>query len=56
MIDLVLLLQAGPDIQAACDRYKDFQAGRGALFMRQKELTMCHIPSKQVKIGVGTGP
>lgn len=35
MIDLILLLQADLDIQAAFDRYEDYQGGRGEVFMRQ---------------------
>lgn len=35
MIDLILLLQADLDIQAAFDRYEDCQPGRGEVFMRQ---------------------
>ena len=35
MIDLILLLQADLDIQAAFDRYEDYQPGRGEVFMRQ---------------------
>lgn len=31
MIDLILLLQADVDIQAAFDRYEDYQSGRGDL-------------------------
>jgi hypothetical protein len=35
MIDLILLLQADHDIQTAFERYEDYQAGRGEVFMRQ---------------------
>ena len=34
MTDLILLLQADHDIQAAFNRYEEFQAGRGEVFMR----------------------
>jgi hypothetical protein len=34
MIELVLLLQADLDIQAAFERYEDYQQGRGEVFMR----------------------
>ncbi len=33
MIDLLLLLQADLDIQAAFNRYEDYQTGRGELFI-----------------------
>ena len=35
MIELVLLLQADLDIQAAFERYEDHQQGRREVFMRQ---------------------
>ena len=35
MIELILLLQADLDIQAAFERYEDYQQGRGEVFMRQ---------------------
>ncbi len=35
MTDLILLLQADLDIQAAFSRYEDYQEGRGEVFMRQ---------------------
>jgi plasmid stabilization system protein ParE len=35
MIALILLLQADLDIQAAFERYEDYQQGRGEVFMRQ---------------------
>src|SRR5260370_29973235 len=35
MTDLILLLQAALDIQAAFSRYEDYQEGRGEVFMRQ---------------------
>ena len=34
MIELILLLQADLDIQAAFERYEDYQQGRGEVFMR----------------------
>ncbi len=35
MIELILLLQADLDIQAAFNRYEDYQSGRGEVSMRQ---------------------
>ena len=35
MTDLILLLQADLDIQAAFGRYEEYQTGRGEVFMRQ---------------------
>jgi hypothetical protein len=35
MTELVLLLQADLDIQAAFGRYEEYQTGRGDVFMRQ---------------------
>jgi hypothetical protein len=35
MIELALLLHADLDIQAAFERYEDYQQGRGEGFMRQ---------------------
>ncbi len=35
MTDLILLLQADLDIQAAFGRYEEYQTGRGQVFMRQ---------------------
>lgn len=40
MIDLLLLLQADLDIQAAFNRYEDYQAGRGELFMGQLDAAL----------------
>ena len=34
MIELILLQQADVDVQAAFDRYEDYQEGPGELFMR----------------------
>jgi plasmid stabilization system protein ParE len=34
MTNLILLLQADLDIQAAFERYEEFQSGRGEVFMR----------------------
>ncbi|MDA1278011.1 MAG: hypothetical protein O2960_28785 [Verrucomicrobia bacterium] len=43
MMELILLLQADVDIQAAFDRYEEYQTGRGELFMRQFKTTKCGI-------------
>jgi len=40
MIELILLLQADLDIQAAFERYEDFQAGRGEVFLRQLDAAL----------------
>ena len=40
MIELVLLLQADLDIQAAFERYEDYQQGRGEVFMRQLDAAL----------------
>jgi plasmid stabilization system protein ParE len=40
MTDLILLLQADLDIQAAFNRYEDFQEGRGEVFMRQLDAAL----------------
>jgi len=38
MTELILLLQADLDIQSAFDRYENYQAGRGEVFIRQLDL------------------
>jgi plasmid stabilization system protein ParE len=40
MIDLILLLQADLDIQAAFNRYDDYQDGRGYVFMQQLDAAL----------------
>src|SRR6185312_7114455 len=40
MTGLILLLQADLDIQAAFNRYEDYQTGRGEVFMRQLDATL----------------
>src|SRR5205823_13843429 len=40
MIELILLLQADLDIQTAFNRYEDFQAGRGEVFIRQLDAAL----------------
>ena len=55
MIDLILLLQADLDIQAAFDRYEAFQAERGAVFMRQLDaaLTLLRQPPEIAPVYAG---
>jgi plasmid stabilization system protein ParE len=38
--DLILLLQADLDIQAAFERYEGYQLGRGEVFMRQLDAAL----------------
>lgn len=40
MTELILLLQADLDIQAAFERYEGFQAGRGEVFLRQLDAAL----------------
>ena len=40
MIDLILLLQADRDIQSAFQRYENYQAGRGEIFIRQLDFAL----------------
>ena len=40
MTELILLLQADHDIQAAFERYEDYQPGRGEVFMRQLDAAL----------------
>ena len=40
MIDLILLFQADLDIQAAFERYEDYQEGRGEVFMRHLDAAL----------------
>ena len=40
MTNLILLLQADLDIQAAFERYEEFQAGRGEVLMRQLDAAL----------------
>ena len=40
MTDLVLLLQADRDIQTAFERYENYQAGRGEVFMRPLDVAL----------------
>ena len=40
MTDLILLLQADHDIQTAFNRYEEFQAGRGEVFMRHLDAAL----------------
>ena len=40
MSDLVLLLSAEIDVQAAFERHEDYQEGRGVLFLRHLEAAL----------------
>ena len=40
MTDLILLLQADHDIQTAFNRYEEFQAGRGEVFLRHLDAAL----------------
>lgn len=40
MMDLILLLQADLDIQAAFARYEEFQSGRGEVFLHQLDAAL----------------
>jgi toxin ParE1/3/4 len=40
MTDLILLLRADQDIQTAFNRYEEFQAGRGEVFMRHLDAAL----------------
>ncbi len=40
MIELILLLQAESDNQAAYERYENYQEGRGELFLRQLDVAL----------------
>ena len=40
MTELILLLQADLDIQAAFGRYEEYQTGRGEVFMRQLDAAL----------------
>ena len=40
MTNLILLLQADLDIQAAFERYEEFQSGRGEVFLRQLDAAL----------------
>jgi len=40
MVDLILVFEAGRDIQSAFNRYEEFQAGRGELFMRHLDAAL----------------
>jgi plasmid stabilization system protein ParE len=40
MTDLILLLQADHDIQTAFNRYEEFQAGRGEVFLQHLDAAL----------------
>ena len=56
MIDLILLLQADADIQAAFDRYEDYQSGRGEVFLRQLDVTLTLLRRHPELAAVYAGP
>ena len=56
MIDLILLLQADLDIQAAFGRYEDYQPGRGEVFMRQLDASLTLLRGNPEMAPVYAGP
>ena len=56
MIDLILLLQADVDIQAAFDRYENYQSGRGEVFMRQLDVALTLLRRHPELAPVYAGP
>src|SRR6266705_1000931 len=56
MIDLILLLQADLDIQAAFGRYEDYQSGRGEIFMRQLDAALSVLREHPEIAPVYAGP
>jgi len=40
MIELIFLLQADHDVQAAFERYEEYQSGRGEVFMQQLDAAL----------------
>ena len=45
MNDLIVLLQAETDIQAAFNRYEEFQEGRGEVFLRHLDAALTLLRS-----------
>ena len=43
MSELILLLSADLDVQAAFAYYEDYQEGRGAVFLRHLEAAFCQL-------------
>ena len=56
MTDLILLLQADHDIQAAFERYEDYQEGRGEVFMRQLDAVLTLLRQHPELAPVYAGP
>jgi len=56
MIDLILLLQADLDIQAAFSRCEDIQAGRGEIFMRQLDVALTLLRQHPEIAPIYSGP
>jgi len=56
MIDLILLLQADLDIQAAFERYEAYQPGRGEVFMRQMDAALSLLRRHPELAPVYAGP
>jgi len=56
MIDLVLLLQADRDIQSAFERYENYQAGRGEIFVRQLDVALTLLRHHPEIAPVYSGP
>ena len=56
MIDLILLLQADLDIQAAFERYEAYQSGRGEMFMRQLDAALSLLRRHPELAPVYAGP
>lgn len=56
MTELILLLQADLDIQAAFDRYEEYQSGRGEVFMRQLDAAFTLLRQHPEMAPVYAGP
>jgi len=56
MIDLILLLQADRDIQSAFQRYENYQAGRGEIFIRQLDFALTLLRQHPEIAPVYAGP
>jgi plasmid stabilization system protein ParE len=56
MTDLILLLQADLDIQAAFNRHEDFQEGRGDLFLRRLDAALGFLRRHPEMAPVYAGP
>jgi plasmid stabilization system protein ParE len=56
MTDLILLLQADRDIQSAFERYENYQAGRGEIFIRQLDFALSLLRQHPEIAPVYSGP